>query len=90
MTACLFATCPTSRSPSFVKATTEGVVRAPSEFSITLGCPPSTIATQLFVTEHTVNFHVRNILAKLHLKNRTQAVAYAIRSGLVSNPPPGD
>jgi hypothetical protein len=32
-----------------VYATTEGVVRAPSAFSITLGLPPSMIATQLFV-----------------------------------------
>src|SRR5690349_6290195 len=30
-------------------ATIEGVVRAPSEFSMTLGCPPSMMATQLFV-----------------------------------------
>src|SRR6476469_7200821 len=30
-------------------AKTDGVVRAPSEFSITLGWPPSMIATQLFV-----------------------------------------
>jgi len=44
------------------------------------------IAAALFVSENTVNFHVKNILAKLHLKNRTQAVAYAIRTGLVDLP----
>src|SRR5256885_666021 len=38
-----------SRSPSFVKATTEGVVRAPSEFSMTFGLPPSMTATLLFL-----------------------------------------
>jgi len=43
------AEAPTSTSPSSVKATTEGVVRAPSEFSITLGLPPSMIATQELV-----------------------------------------
>ena len=32
----IFAGVPTNRSPFVVKATTEGVVRAPSEFSITL------------------------------------------------------
>lgn len=41
------------------------------------------VAAALYLSEHTVNFHMKNILAKLHLKNRTQAVAYAIRTGLV-------
>lgn len=44
------------------------------------------IATALFLSGSTVNFHVKNILAKLHLRNRTQAVAYAIRTGLVDPP----
>ncbi len=44
------------------------------------------IAARLVISEHTVSFHVRNILAKLHLKNRAQAVAYAIRSGLAEPP----
>lgn len=41
------------------------------------------IAAALYISENTVNFHMKHILAKLHLKNRAQAVAYAIRSGLV-------
>ena len=40
---------PTSRSPSSVKATIDGVVRAPSLFSITLGVAPSMTATQELV-----------------------------------------
>src|SRR5476651_131457 len=40
---------PTRRSPSSVNATMEGVVRAPSEFSMTLGAEPSITATQEFV-----------------------------------------
>ena len=40
------------------------------------------IATSLFLSEHTVSFHVKNILAKLHVRNRAQAVAYAVRTGL--------
>src|ERR1700759_2780227 len=40
---------PASRSPSSVKATIEGVVRAPSEFSMTFGVAPSITATQEFV-----------------------------------------
>src|SRR5690606_2262151 len=42
---CRLAAAPTSRSPSSVKATTEGVVRPPSSFGITTGCPPSITAT---------------------------------------------
>ena len=42
------------------------------------------IATSLHLSEHTVNFHVKNILSKLHLRNRAQAVAYAVRTGLVT------
>ena len=40
---------PTSISPSDAKATTEGVVLAPSAFSITLGVLPSITATQELV-----------------------------------------
>src|SRR6476659_10807580 len=49
VTAWRLAEAPTRISPSSRYATTEGVVRAPSEFSITFGWPPSMIATQLFV-----------------------------------------
>jgi DNA-binding NarL/FixJ family response regulator len=45
------------------------------------------VAAKLHLSRHTVNFHVKNILHKLHLKNRAQAVAYAVRTGLVSPPP---
>src|SRR6266480_2816071 len=44
------ANVPTSRSPDFVKATTEGVVREPSELGMTTGSPPSiTAMTELVV-----------------------------------------
>jgi DNA-binding NarL/FixJ family response regulator len=50
------------------------------------------IGSQLFISEHTVSFHMKNILAKLHLKNRAQAAAFAIRAGLAGDaepdPPP--
>jgi len=40
------------------------------------------IADQLVISEWTVRTHVRNILGKLHLANRTQATLYALREGL--------
>ncbi len=40
------------------------------------------IAQILMVGEGTVRFHVSNILSKLHIDNRTQAVLYALRTGL--------
>lgn len=42
------------------------------------------IAASLHLSEHTVNFHVKNILSKLHLRSRAQAVAYAVRTGRVT------
>lgn len=44
------------------------------------------LARELDVSENTVKFHVRNILDKLHLHDRAQAVGYALRHGLVSPP----
>jgi len=41
------------------------------------------IAERLVITEWTVRTHVRNILGKLHLANRTQATLYALREGIV-------
>lgn len=40
------------------------------------------IADQLFISEKTVKSHVSNILAKLHLADRTQAAVYAWRHGI--------
>ena len=39
------------------------------------------IATRLTITEGTVKNHVHNALEKLHLTNRVQAAAYAVRQG---------
>ena len=44
------------------------------------------IASALFIAERTVKYHVREILQKLHLRNKSQAIAYALRSGLVKLP----
>ena len=45
------------------------------------------LAKTLGVSENTVKFHVRNILDKLHLNNRAQVVAFALRHRMVGLPP---
>jgi len=40
------------------------------------------IAEALVVSDNTVKYHLKNILGKLHLHNRAQVVAYALRRGL--------
>ena len=51
--ACRFATSPTCVSP-FLKATTDGVVRAPSGLVIILGLSPSMTATAEFVVPKSI------------------------------------
>jgi DNA-binding NarL/FixJ family response regulator len=41
------------------------------------------IAKQLFITENTVKNHVRNILEKLQLHSRMEAVVYAVREKML-------
>ncbi|WP_246939213.1 response regulator transcription factor [Bacillus pinisoli] len=42
------------------------------------------IANELFIAVKTVKVHVSNILAKLHVQDRTQAVIYAFKHNLIS------
>jgi DNA-binding NarL/FixJ family response regulator len=52
---------------------------------VTKGLTNKEIGAQLHIAENTVKNHLRNILEKLHLQNRAQAAAYAVREGLVDN-----
>src|SRR5690606_14189014 len=54
VTAWRLAGWPIRRSPSLVKATIDGVVRAPSAFSTTLGLPPSMTATHELVVPRSI------------------------------------
>lgn len=46
------------------------------------GSSSKEIAEQLTVSPNTVKSHMRNIMEKLHIHNRLQAVAYALQEGL--------
>ena len=47
------------------------------------GATNKEIADSLFISENTVKTHLRSIMEKLHLVNRSQAAAYAVKRGLV-------
>jgi DNA-binding NarL/FixJ family response regulator len=44
------------------------------------------IAKKLFISENTVKNHVRNLLEKLQLHSRMEAVLYAVREKIVELP----
>jgi two-component system, NarL family, response regulator LiaR len=51
---------------------------------IVAGCSNTAIANKLYITVGTVKTHVRNILNKLCVDDRTQAAVRALRAGLIS------
>ncbi len=53
------------------------------------GASNKEIASRLHITEGTVKNHLHHILEKLHLENRVQITAFALRKGLVT-PKPND
>ncbi len=51
---------------------------------IAQGCTSREIGERLYISENTVKNHVRNILDKLGLHSRNEAVMYALREDLIS------
>jgi DNA-binding NarL/FixJ family response regulator len=51
--------------------------------SVAAGLTTRAISTELWVSEHTVKFHLTNIYRKLGVSNRSGAVRYAYEHGLV-------
>ena len=52
--------------------------------SVGAGMTTAAISEQLWVSEHTVKFHLTNIYRKLGVSNRAGAVRYALENGLVA------
>jgi DNA-binding NarL/FixJ family response regulator len=50
------------------------------------GLTNAQIAAELFLSPHTVKVHVKNVLRKLSLPDRTEAARLAVRAGLVPAP----
>ena len=51
------------------------------------GLPNKAIAERMSLSENTVKYHIKNILQKLGVQNRTEAATHAIRDGLVKSTP---
>ncbi|MBI4302063.1 MAG: response regulator transcription factor [Chloroflexi bacterium] len=51
------------------------------------GATNKEIASTLFISENTVNYHMKNIVSKLHVRNRAGVVAWALEHGYTSRPP---
>ena len=41
------------------------------------------VGETLHLSERTIRYHMGKIIERLHLENRTQVIAYAVRTGLV-------
>ncbi len=48
---------------------------------VSQGLTNKEVAGNLYISENTVKYHMKNILDKLHLRNRSQVIAWAARRG---------
>jgi len=56
--------------------------------AVASGMTTAAISAELWVTEHTIKFHLTNIYRKIGVSNRAEAVRYALEHGLASDPRP--
>jgi DNA-binding NarL/FixJ family response regulator len=52
--------------------------------AIAAGQSNAEIAEELFISEATVKSHINHLFAKIHARNRAEAVRYAYDHGLVT------
>lgn len=50
------------------------------------GLSNKAVAQRLSVSENTVKYHIKKIMQKLNVQNRTEAVSHAVRLGLIKPP----
>src|SRR3954462_15157909 len=89
VTACRLATSPTRTSPDLLNATTDGVVRDPSAFAMTVGSPPSRTATTELVVPRSIPT-ARAMLCSFDLGRRSVSRRQLESYALKSVPWPGD
>lgn len=58
--------------------------------ALTAGRSTPEICEQLFIAPNTLRTHVQNIMSKLHVHSKLEAVAFALRHRLVEPPRPED
>lgn len=75
-----------SRLKSVPKDQTQGLTTRELELlrMLAKAKPTDSIASELFLSTHTVRNHVRNILTKLGAHSKLEAVAIAVRDGIIS------
>jgi two-component system NarL family response regulator len=75
---------------SHLAARQRGEILSPREREIVrhlaLGEANKEIGASIGISEQTVKSHVKNILAKLHVRDRTEAVTVALRRGIIHLP----
>ena len=73
------------RTPGAAQIHSDGLTDREVEIlvGISKGASSRELAAKIFVSESTVKSHLRTIYRKIGVRDRSQAVAYAIRKGFV-------